>query len=128
MRFPLSKSNQKVSRGQDLNPEPFSRFPEIPDVICHNCIGLTVNRNIQNHVVVSVSGEWSMLDPNQNWSRYGFQQFNDGFRIFLCSPGCRNVLRTHRHFPILTYQFVIHQQRQLSYRCQPDNFSGSPSA
>ena len=92
MRFPPSKGNQKVSRGQHLNPEPFCRRPKILNVVCHNCIGLTINRNIQNHVVVFVLGERSMLDPHQNWSRYGFEHFYDGFRIFRRYPGCRNVL------------------------------------
>jgi len=99
-----------------LNPESFCRCPEILDVICHNCIGLAINRNIQNHVIVSVLGEWSMLDSHQNWNRYGFQHFYDGFSIFRCSPGCRNVLRAMNHFPILADQFVIHQQCQLSDR------------
>jgi hypothetical protein len=45
MRFSLSKSNQKVSRRQRLNPEPFCRRPEILDVVCHNCIGLAIERN-----------------------------------------------------------------------------------
>ena len=99
-----------------MNPEPFSRFPEILDVVCHNCIGLAINRNIQNHVVVSVLGERSMLDPHQNWNRYGFQHFDDGRRIFRSSPGCRNVLRAQSHIPILADQLVIHQQGQLSYR------------
>ena len=94
MRFPLSKSNQKVPRGQHLNPELFSRRPEILDVVCHNRIGFTIDRNIQNHVIVSVLGERSMLDPHQNRNRYGFEHFYDGFRIFRRSPGCRNVLRT----------------------------------
>ena len=69
-----------------------------------------------------------MLDPHQNWSRYSFQHFYGGLRIFRSSPGCRNVRRTQSHIPILADQFQIHQQRQLSYRRQPDNFSGSPSA
>ena len=58
-----------------------------------------------------------MLDAHQNWSRYGLQRFYDGFRILRCSPRCRNVLRTQCHIPILAGQFVIHQQRQLPYRC-----------
>jgi len=109
MRFSLSKSNQEVPRGQHLNPEPFCRRPEILDVVCHNRIGLTIDRNIQNHIVVFVLGERSMLDPHQNRNRYGFQHFYDGFHIFRHSPGCRNVLWTLSHIPILANQFEVHQ-------------------
>ena len=42
MRFLFSESNQKVSQGQYLNPEPFCRRAKILDVACHKCIGLTI--------------------------------------------------------------------------------------
>ncbi len=58
-----------------------------------------------------------MLDPHQNWSRDGLQHFYDGFHIFRCSPGCRNVPRAQSHISILADQFEVHQHCQLSYRC-----------
>ena len=48
--------NQELSRGLRLNPESFSYGRNIFHVVCHNGIGITVDGNIQDHVVIGVQG------------------------------------------------------------------------
>jgi hypothetical protein len=52
LRNPL----ERPAREQEFDPETTRRFSEMPDVECHDCIRLPVNRGFQNHLIIAQIG------------------------------------------------------------------------
>src|SRR5579862_2500682 len=71
--FLSSECNKKVLWSQYSDSEA-ACDSEILQVVRYHNVSITINGNIQDHVIVAVVREWPVLDHHTNRNRYRFER------------------------------------------------------
>ena len=119
---------QKHSRRKNCDTEDLRCLTEISQIHGHNSIGTTIDRNIQNHVVIGVRRQRPVPNSHVNRRRDRLDCLNHCFHFVPRSLRRLKMFRTQSDISILANQLKVEKQLQLAAENQANNLCGGAAA